>query len=154
MFGIASKGIVLSGELITKMLIRLCRCTGWSSSLLFSYDINRLLHIIWAPSWENKAQISLCICAVWFSTFIVRCLDSKSLLAIAEISGLYLVTVAEQAGLKPYLVANPMTGFLVTWLILTMTTDVHAKRLRWKEPYVWPGLTNERPIYETEYWQL
>ena len=46
-----------------------------------------------------------------FSTFVVHCLDSKSLLAIAEISGLYLVTVAEQAGLKPYLVANPKDRF-------------------------------------------
>ena len=53
------------------------------------------------------------------STFVVRYLDSIiPLLAIAEISSIYLVSVAEQAGLSLSLTwsQTPKTGFLVTWL--------------------------------------
>ena len=41
---IASRDIILSRWWITKVLIRLCRCTGWSASFLFAYDINRFSH--------------------------------------------------------------------------------------------------------------
>ena len=51
------------------------------------------------------------------STFVVRCLDGIiPLLAIAEISSLQLVSVAEQAGLSRTLSKPPKTGFLVMWL--------------------------------------
>ena len=46
-----------------------------------------------------------------------RCLNSISLLALAEISSLYLVSVAEQAGLSLTWLETPKTGFLVTRLI-------------------------------------
>ena len=52
------------------------------------------------------------------SAFVVRCLDSIiPLLAIAEISSLLLVSVAEQAGLSLTWSQSPKTGFLVTRLI-------------------------------------
>ena len=38
-----TRGIVLSSQRITKMLIRLCRCTGWSASLLFAYGMTGFL---------------------------------------------------------------------------------------------------------------
>ena len=51
------------------------------------------------------------------SAFIVHCLDSIiSLLAIAKISRLNVVSVAEQAGLSLTWSQPPKTGFLVTWL--------------------------------------
>ena len=51
------------------------------------------------------------------SAFVVRCLDSiTSLFAIAEISSLLLVSVAEQAGLSLTWSKSPSTGFLVTRL--------------------------------------
>ena len=53
------------------------------------------------------------------SAFVVRCLDSIiPVLAIAEISRLQLISVAEQAGLSLIWLQPPKTGFLVTWLIL------------------------------------
>ena len=39
---IATTGVILPRQQITKMLIILCRCTGWSVSWLFAYAINRL----------------------------------------------------------------------------------------------------------------
>ena len=52
------------------------------------------------------------------STFAVLCLNSIiPLLVIAEISRLWLVSVAEQAGLSLTLSQTPKTGFLMTWLI-------------------------------------
>ena len=51
------------------------------------------------------------------SAFVVRCLDSViPLLAIYDISRLYLVSVAEQVGLSLTWSETPKTGFLVTWL--------------------------------------
>ena len=40
----ASRGIILSRWRTTKVLIRLCICTGWSAPLLFAYGINRFSH--------------------------------------------------------------------------------------------------------------
>ena len=58
-----------------------------------------------------------CIRAVLISAFVVSCLDSViPLLAIAEISRLQLVSVAEQAGLSLIWSQHPKTGFLVTKL--------------------------------------
>ena len=51
----------------------------------------------------TKAQISLCIRAVWSAPFIVRCLhvDSvMSLVSVIKISSLMLASVAEQASLR------------------------------------------------------
>ena len=51
------------------------------------------------------------------SAFVVRCLDSiMSLLAISEISSLWLGSVAEQAGLCLTWSQTPNTGFLGMWL--------------------------------------
>ena len=51
------------------------------------------------------------------SAFVVRCLDSIiPLLAISEISSLYLISVAEQAGLSLTLSQLPKTGFLAPGL--------------------------------------
>ena len=41
---LASRGITLSRQRTTKVLIRLRRCAGWSASLLFAYCINRFSH--------------------------------------------------------------------------------------------------------------
>ena len=55
------------------------------------------------------------------SAFIVRCLESEiHLVSIAEISSLYLASVAVQAGLSVHWSQTPKTGFLVTWLISLM----------------------------------
>ena len=46
-FGIsvlATIGIILSRQQIAKTLVRLCRCAGWSASLLFAYVKNRVCH--------------------------------------------------------------------------------------------------------------
>ena len=52
------------------------------------------------------------------STFVVRCLDSIiPLVSISEISSLYLVSVAAQAGLSLTWSQTPKTGFLMTRLI-------------------------------------
>ena len=50
--------MILSKQRITKRLIRLRRCAGWSASLLFAYCINRFSHdkaqmYKWASSWEK-----------------------------------------------------------------------------------------------------
>ena len=51
------------------------------------------------------------------STFVIRCLDSIiSLYSIAEISRLWLVSVAAQAGLCPGR-KLPKTCFVMSWLI-------------------------------------
>ena len=41
---IARRGIILSRQQTTKVLIRLCRCAGWPAPLLFVYGINRFSH--------------------------------------------------------------------------------------------------------------
>ena len=52
------------------------------------------------------------------SAFVVRCLDSIiSLVSIYEISSLYLVSLAAQAGLTLPWSQTPKTGFIVIWLI-------------------------------------
>ena len=48
----------------------------------------------------SKAQISLCIRAVWSAPLIVRCLENIIPLdSVAEISRTWLASMAEQAGL-------------------------------------------------------
>ena len=70
----------------------------------------------------TKMQISLHICALLISALVVRCLDSIiPLVAISEISRLYLASVAEQTGLCLTWSENPKTGFLMTWLIHNLT---------------------------------
>ena len=41
-----TRDIMLSRQWTTKVLIRLCRCTGWSALLLFKYGINRFSHFM------------------------------------------------------------------------------------------------------------
>ena len=73
---------------------------------------------IWASSWENMFLPYANNKGSLISAFLVRCLDSIiPLLAIAEISSLLLVSVAEQAGLSLIWSQTPKTGFLVTRLI-------------------------------------
>ena len=58
------------------------------------------------------------------STFVDRCLDSIiPLLAIAEISRPYPVSVAEQAGLSLNWSQTPKTGFLVTLLVSQLSSS-------------------------------
>ena len=53
------------------------------------------------------------------NTNVVRCLESIiPLVSMSEISGLLLVSAAEQAGLSLTWSKTPETGFLETWLIL------------------------------------
>ena len=62
------------------------------------------------------------------STFVVRCLDSITSIAITpKISRPYLASVAEQAGLSLTLPPTPKIGFFVTWL----------KKLAAKTPSFW-----------------
>ena len=54
LLAIASKGIILSRQRTTKVLIRLRGCAGWSAPLLFAYGINRFYHDmahIWMVRW-------------------------------------------------------------------------------------------------------
>ena len=61
---------------------------------------------------------------VLISTFVVRYLDSIiPILAKYKISSLYLVSVAEQAGLILTWSETPKTGFLMTRLIMTKFHD-------------------------------
>ena len=48
---IETRDIILSRQRTTQVLIRLCRCAGWSAPLLFAYGINRFSH--------DVAQITL-----------------------------------------------------------------------------------------------
>ena len=103
-----SIGLILSRNRITKTLIRLCRCAGWSVSLLYAFGISRFWHgvigiqtssNIWATSWENlfmpyaknKGADQPAHPRSLVSTFVVRCLDSIiPLVSMSEISSLYL----------------------------------------------------------------
>ena len=84
------------------------------------------LLIIWATSWENmflphatnKGADQPAHPRSLISTFVVRCLVSiKPLVAISEMSSLYLASVAAQTGLSLTLSQTPKTGFLVMRLI-------------------------------------
>ena len=75
---------------------------------------------IWATSWENlfmpyannKCADQPAHLRSLISAFVFRCLDSiKHLLAIAEISSLYLTSVAALAGLCLIWSRTPKTGF-------------------------------------------
>ena len=75
---------------------------------------------IWATSWENlfmpyannKCADQPAHLRSLISAFVFRCLDSiKHLLAIAEISSLYLTSVAALAGLCLTWSRTPKTGF-------------------------------------------
>ena len=73
------------------------------------------------PYANNKCADSLRI-----RTFVVRCLDSTiPLLAIAEISRPYLISLAEQAGLSLTWSKIPKKGFLVTRPIMYSIKYTH-----------------------------
>ena len=91
----------------------------------------------WAKSWENlfipyannkvadqPVHLLGLICAI-----VVHCLNSiiPTTFAKSKISKLWLVTVAEQAGLSITWSKTPMTGFLVTWLNYEKWTDPPSK---------------------------
>ena len=56
---IRSRDIILSRQWTTKVLIRLCRCTGWSAPLLFAYGTNRfshdVAHMFFMEKWRNSS---------------------------------------------------------------------------------------------------
>ena len=67
---------------------------------------------------NNKGAVQPAHPRSLISTFIVRCLDSTiSLISMSEISGLLLVSAAEQAGLGLTKWQTLKTGFLKMWLI-------------------------------------
>ena len=81
---------------------------------------------IWATSWEtlfmpyanNKGTDQPAHLRSLISAFVVCCLDSIiPLVSICELSSLYLVSVAAQAGLSLLWSQTPKTGFLMTRLI-------------------------------------
>ena len=112
-----------------KNLIGVCTvCSGISVPKL------RTLQYVWfvwedtkdngATSWENlfmpyannkDADQPAHPCSL-ISIFVVRCLDSISLVSIVAISCLYLASVAEQTGLSLTCWKIPKIGFLVTRL--------------------------------------
>ena len=68
--GVRPRGIILSRQRTTKMLIRLCECAGWSASLLFAYGKNRFCHDAaqikvylaeqaWCLAWQPHADHTL-----------------------------------------------------------------------------------------------
>ena len=59
---IASIGIILSRQRITKALIRLHKCAGWSAPLLFAYGKSRFCHDV-ARIMMYKVTYSQCSCA-------------------------------------------------------------------------------------------
>ena len=76
----------------------------------------------WAKSWENLSYANnkgvdqpAAHPRSLISAFIVRCLDIP-MLAISKTARLWLLSVAEQAGLSLTWPQTPRTGFLVTWL--------------------------------------
>ena len=88
---------------------------------------NFLYIIIWAMSWgnlfmpyaNNKDTDQIARMCSLISAFVVHCLDSIiPVLAKSKISRLWLVSVAELAGLSLTWSQTPKTGFLVRWLIL------------------------------------
>ena len=60
------------------------------------------------------------------SVFVIRCLDSISLVSMSEILSLWVVSVAEQDGLSLTWSKTPKTGSLVTELILTLNMFCHG----------------------------
>ena len=67
---------------------------------------------------EQQRRRSACASAQSDQRLCFRCLDRIiSPLAIAEMSSLWLVSVAEQNGLSLIWSETPKTGFVVTWLI-------------------------------------
>ena len=64
------RGIILSKQWITKALIRLRGCAGWSAPLLFAYDKNRFSHGVA----QMKALIAVSLLLWWSNINIRHCL--------------------------------------------------------------------------------
>ena len=78
---------------------------------------------------EQQRRKSACASSL-ISIFIVCCLDSIIIIvAISDISRLLLASVAELAGLSLTWSQTSKTGFLVTWLMLS----VMYQRMFWKK---------------------
>ena len=118
--------ITLNGQLLDSQIVLSCIDH-------VCYNINAIWTrnqscFIWTTSWENlfmqyannKGADQPVHPRSLISAFVVRCLDTCSiipLVSISEISSLYLASVAEQAGLSFTWSKSPKTGFLVTRLI-------------------------------------
>ena len=77
------------------------------------------------PYAKNKGTDQPAHPPILISAFVVHCLDSIILLvSISEISSRYLASVAAQAALCLAWSQTPKTGFLVTWLIFILQTDI------------------------------
>ena len=69
------------------------------------------------PYANNKAADQPAHPRSLISPFVMHCLDNIiSLVSISKISSLYLVSVAEQAGLSLIWSSTLKTGFLMMWL--------------------------------------
>ena len=62
---IETRGIILSKQWITMVLIRLHECAGWSAALLFVYGINRFSHVVAHILYvrTGKDLVRQCVCA-------------------------------------------------------------------------------------------
>ena len=97
------------------------------------------MYIISATSWENlfkpyennKGADQPAQPRSLISTLVFRYLDSTiPILAKSKISRLYLVSVAEQAGLSPTWSGTPKTDFLVTAHIIQTDCQLHINSLK------------------------
>ena len=67
---IASRGVILSRQQTTKVLIKLCGCAGWSVPLLFAYGIKQVV------SWHGSYKGCLdCFNYYIFTEFLVYLVD-------------------------------------------------------------------------------
>ena len=115
---------------------------GWDSWIASECKLNNSKNK-WASSWENlflpyannKGADQSAHPRSLIGAFVVRCQDGIiPLVSIAEISSLYLASVAAQAGLCLTPSQTPKTGFLVTWLKLHC---IKAHSLGWFKYMVW-----------------
>ena len=87
------------------------------------------------PYTNNKgADQPAHLCSL-ISAFVIRCLYSMiPLVSISEISSLYLVSVAAQAGLCLTWSQTPKTGFLVTRLKCKIQHHIMDRNRVWRFP--------------------
>ena len=57
---IETRGIIISQQRITKTLIRLCGCAGWSAPLLFAYGKNRFSHDVTHMKPDKRTYVIFC----------------------------------------------------------------------------------------------
>ena len=72
-FDLETRGIILSRQRITKVLIRLRGCAGWSAPLLFTYGRNRFSHVMSHfihPVSNICSQQNLLLTQQWFDIYV------------------------------------------------------------------------------------